>query len=67
MRAVEALAQLQSSGAVDALLELAGRRSEPESVLRRAGELLAGLADDGLVSQWDVRDLSDPAADGFYE
>jgi hypothetical protein len=55
-----------AAAAVDALLELAGRRSEPESVLRRAGELLAELAGDGLVSNWDIRDLAGPAEDAFF-
>jgi len=65
--AIEALAELRTAGAVDALLELGGRREEAEAILRAAGSALARLADDGLVSQWDVRDLADVAGDAFYE
>lgn len=65
--AIEALAELRTAGAVDALLELGGRRDEAEAILRAAGSALARLADEGLVSQWDVRDLADVAGDAFYE
>lgn len=64
--AIDALAKLQTPGAVDALLELGSRSNEADEILRAAGNALAVL-DDRLVSQWDVRNLADPAADAFYE
>jgi hypothetical protein len=65
--AVEALAELGTAGAVDALLELGGRQDESDAILRAAGRALARLTDHGLVSQWDVRDLAEAAGDAFYE
>ena len=65
--AIEALAKLRSPDAVEALLALGERPSEPDAILRAAGRALASLTEDGLVSQWDVRDLADPADDAFYE
>jgi hypothetical protein len=65
--AVEELLNLRTPAAVEALLELGGRHEQPDNVLRAAGAALAVLNDSGLVSQWDVRDLADPADDAFYE
>jgi PBS lyase HEAT-like repeat len=65
--AVDALAELRTSDAVDALLELGRRASEPAAILRATGRALARLTDGGLVSQWDARDLADEADEAFYE
>ncbi len=65
--AIDALAKLRTADAVDALLELGGRSEEADEILRATGAALAVLAGDGLVSQWDVRDLADQADDTFYE
>ena len=65
--AIEALVKLRSPDAVDALLELGGRPGEADAILRAVGRALASLTESGLVSQWDVRDLADPADDAFYE
>lgn len=65
--AIEALAKLRSADAVDALLELGSRSDDADEILRATGKALAALIDDRLVSQWDVRNLADQAADAFYE
>jgi hypothetical protein len=65
--AIDALAKLRTADAVDALLELGNRSDEADEILRATGKALAALTDDGLVSQWDVRDLADQADDAFYE
>jgi hypothetical protein len=65
--ATRRLADFRRRDAVVALLELGSRPDEPNSVLRAAGASLARLLDHGLVSEWDVRDLMDPAADAFHE
>jgi len=61
------LAALKTRDAADALIELGSRPDEPGPVLRAVGAALAGLLIDGLVSEWDIRDLSAPAADAFFE
>ena len=65
--AIDALAKLGTADAVDALLELGNRSGESDAILRATGKALAAPTNDGLVSQWDVRDLADQAADAFYE
>lgn len=66
--AVRGLADLRSREAVEALLELGNRPDDAESILRAAGAGLASLQAHGVaVSEWDLRDLSGPAADSFFE
>jgi HEAT repeat protein len=63
---VRSLAAFRNRTAVDVLLELVARHDEPESVLRAAGSALGELADGRLVTEWDLRDLTGPAADEFF-
>ncbi len=65
--AARRLADFRRRDAVVALLELGSRPHEPDSILRAAGTSLARLLDHGLVSEWDVRDLTGPAADAFHD
>ena len=66
--AVRELGELRTRDAAEVLIELASTPDEPESILQASGTALAGLVDDfRLVSQWDLRDLAQPAADAFFE
>jgi hypothetical protein len=64
--AVTELEEMRTRDAVEAIIELASRPDEPDSILRASGTALAGLLDFGLVSEWDTRDLAPPAADAFF-
>jgi hypothetical protein len=68
---IGAMATLRSSGparAVSTLLEVAGREEEPVEILKAAGIELARAVDAGAsVSEFDMRDMSGPAYEGFCE
>lgn len=63
--AIGKLANVLNRDAAVALLQLASRPGEPDRILRSAGAALAELMAAGLVSEWDARDLTPPAADAF--
>ncbi len=66
--AVRKLAELGTRAAAEALIELGEKSGESEALLRAAGTGLARLQASGVsVSEWDLRDLALPAADGFFE
>jgi hypothetical protein len=66
--AVRKLGELGTRGDAEALIELGERSGESEALLRAAGAGLARLQTDGVnVSEWDLRDLALPVADGFFE
>lgn len=66
--AIAQLVELGTRGAAEALLELGAREGENEEVLRAAGAGLARLQASGTdVSEWDIRDLTLPAAETFLE
>jgi hypothetical protein len=48
------------------LLQIASEEAQPEAISRAAGAAPAGLLSDRLVSEWDVRNLTDPAAETFF-
>ena len=66
--AVRKLAESKTRSAAEALIELGERSGESEALLRAAGTGLVRLLASGVsVSEWDLRDLAPPAADGFFE
>ncbi len=66
--AIQRLAEQGTREAAEALLELGGRRDETELILRAAGTGLARLHMSGVtISEWDIRDLTRPAAEAFLE
>lgn len=65
--AIRSLADLRTRDAAVALLELGSRPEEPDPILRAAGTALASLLLHGLVSEWDIRDLTRPAAEAFHQ
>lgn len=65
--AVHGLAELRTREAAEALVELGSRPAESEHILRAAGTALASLLTYGLVSEWDIRDLTRAAAEAFHE
>lgn len=65
--AIQALAELRTRSAAEALLELGSRPAESDHILRAAGTALASLLTYGLVSEWDIRDLTRAAAEAFHE
>lgn len=67
---IRRLVELETREAAEALLELelGARRPEIEAILRAAGTGLASLLEGGvIVSEWDIRDLTRPAAEAFLE
>jgi len=65
--AIANLARVHTRDAVDALLILAGRQEESDELLEGAGAVLAALAHGGVaVSEWDLRNLTTPAAKAFF-
>jgi len=65
--AIQKLANLQTREAAEVLLELGSTPGEADSILLAAGTALARLLVHGLVSEWDIRDLTRPAAQAFHE
>jgi hypothetical protein len=65
--AIRRLASFRNRAAAVALVELGSRPGEAESISRAAGSALADLLVQGLVSEWDIRDLTPSAADAFHE
>lgn len=64
-RAVGRLAALRNREA-SVLIELGSRLEEPDHISRAAGAALAELVGDGLVSEWDTRDLTEAATETFF-
>lgn len=65
--AIRALADDRTRDATLVLLELGSRTDEEESISRAAGAALAELLAAGLVTEWDIRDLTRAAAESFHE
>jgi hypothetical protein len=66
--AIIGLANVGTREAAEILLELGGRSDDLASILRAAGRALATLHETGVpVSEWDIRDLTLPAAEAFLE
>lgn len=66
--AIRELAESKTGEAKATLLQLASRPAEPWAVLRAAGVSLAWMLGSGVeVSEWDLRDLTDAAAEAFFE
>jgi hypothetical protein len=65
--AVRDLWQLRTREAAEVLVGLASRPDEPDPILKATGTALGDLAGDGLVSEWDTRDLAPPAEDAFFK
>ena len=66
--AVQELSEFGTREAAEAILELGSRPGEVELLLRAAGAGLARIqASRVSVSEWDIRDLTAPAAEAFLE
>ena len=66
--ALDRLVTANPAGAVPVLLHIGGRTDEPDALLKRVGEALAALHHSGVhVRQFDMRDLSEPANEGFLD
>ncbi len=65
--AIRRLAALRTREAAGVLIDLASRPAEDRDVLRASGAAMAELSGDGLVTNWDIRDLTESAAEAFYE
>ena len=65
--AIERLAASHTRQDAETLIEIANRFDEIEAISRAAGEAFYThlLRDDGVVTQFDTRDFSPAASDGF--
>lgn len=65
--AIAELTLFRTREVVEVLLEIASTPAESDVTSRTAGTALASYLTDGLVTAWDVRDLTQSAAEAFHE